>query len=88
MTEKGSNQLKTGSFQLFVHPKWSKINFGKEGFGPIFDPFLVHFQKKISFSIFKKKPILGFLEHQNRPQQAQNGLTPLVLASHIVEDQF
>ena len=31
------NGLKKGSFHLFVHPKWSRIIFGKTHF----DPFLV-----------------------------------------------
>ena len=33
--------LKKGSFHLFVHPKWSRIIFGKTHFWPIFDPFFV-----------------------------------------------
>ena len=33
--------LTKGSFHLFVHPKWSRIIFGKTHFGPIFDGFLV-----------------------------------------------
>ena len=35
------NGLKMGSFHPFVHPKWSRMRFGKMHFGPIFDPFLV-----------------------------------------------
>ena len=31
--------LNMGSFQLFVHPKWSSIILGKKHF----DPFLTHF---------------------------------------------
>ena len=38
MPQKG---LKMGSFHPFVHPKWSRMRFGKMRFGPIFDPFLV-----------------------------------------------
>ena len=30
-----------GSFHLFLHPKWSRIIFGKTHFLPIFDLFLV-----------------------------------------------
>ena len=30
-----------GLKHLFEHPKWSRINFRKTRFGPIFDPFLV-----------------------------------------------
>ena len=33
--------LKMGSFHPFVHPKWSRMRFGKMRFRPIFDPFLV-----------------------------------------------
>ena len=33
------NGLKKGSFHLFVHPKWSRIIYGKTHF----DPFLTHF---------------------------------------------
>ena len=35
------NGLKMGSFHPFVHPKWSRMRFGKMHFCPIFDPFLV-----------------------------------------------
>ena len=35
------NGLKKGSFHLFVHPKWSRIIFGRIHFLPIFDPFFV-----------------------------------------------
>ena len=35
------NGLKMGSFHPFVHPKWSRMRFGKMRVGPIFDPFLV-----------------------------------------------
>ena len=35
------NGLKMGSFHPFVHPKWSRMRFGKMRFRPIFDPFLV-----------------------------------------------
>ena len=35
------NGLKMGSFHPFVHPKWSRMIFGKMHFLPIFDPFLV-----------------------------------------------
>ena len=34
------NGLKMGSCQPFVHPKWSRMRFGKMRFRPIFDPFL------------------------------------------------
>ena len=34
------NGLKMGSFHPFVHPKWSRMMFGKMRFSPIFDPFL------------------------------------------------
>ena len=33
--------LKKGSFHLFVHPKWSRIIFGKTHCWPIFDLSLV-----------------------------------------------
>ena len=33
--------LKKGSFHFFVHPKWSRITFGKTHFSPIFDPFFI-----------------------------------------------
>ena len=39
--ELGQNGLKMGAKHLFEHAKWSRINFGKMCFGPIFDPFLV-----------------------------------------------
>ena len=65
------NGLKMGSFHPFVHPKWSRMRFGKMRFQPIFDPFLV-----------PKQPI--FKEDQNGPPQAQNGPKTLVLASHMV----
>ena len=35
------NGLKMDSFHLIVHPKWFKVTFGKAGFSPVFDPFLV-----------------------------------------------
>ena len=35
------NGLNKGSFHLFVHPKWSRIIFGKTHLSPIFDPFWV-----------------------------------------------
>ena len=34
------NGLKMGSFHPFVHPKWSRMSFGKVRFLPIFDQFL------------------------------------------------
>ena len=33
------NGLKMGSFQLFVHPKWSRIIFGKTHFDPLLTDF-------------------------------------------------
>ena len=33
------NRLKMGPFHPFVHPKWSRMRFGKT----VFDPFLTHF---------------------------------------------
>ena len=42
------NGLKEGSLHLLVHPKWSRIIFGKVDFWPIFDLFLVAKQ-----SVFK-----------------------------------
>ena len=44
------NGLKMGSFHLFVHPKRSSYHFGKTGFRPIFDIFLV--PKKPVFKAF------------------------------------
>ena len=35
------NGFKMGSFHPFLHPKWSRMRFGKMCFWPIFDPFLV-----------------------------------------------
>ena len=32
------NGLKMGSFHPFVHPKWSRMRFGKIHFSPIFGP--------------------------------------------------
>ena len=65
--------LKMGSFHPFVHPKWSRMRFGKMHFDPFFLTKTAHFQG-----------ILGFLEDQNGPPQAQNGPKTLVLASHMV----
>ena len=67
------NGLKMGSFHPFVHPKWSRMRFGKMRFGPIFGPKRAHFQG-----------ILGFSEDQNGPPQAQNGPKTLVLVLHMV----
>ena len=64
------NGLKMGSFHPFVHPKWSRMRFGKMRFC---GPKTTHFQG-----------ILGFSEDQNGPPQAQNGPKTLVLASHMV----
>ena len=41
------NGLKMGSFHPFVHPKWSRMRFGKMRFGAIFDPFLVTTQPTV-----------------------------------------
>ena len=35
------NGLKMGSFHPLVHPKWSRMIFGKKRFESIFEPFLV-----------------------------------------------
>ena len=35
------NGLAMGSFQLFGHPKWSPVNFGKRHILPILDPLFV-----------------------------------------------
>ena len=35
------NGLKMGSFHLFVHPKRSRITFGKHILDPFLDPFFV-----------------------------------------------
>ena len=60
-----------GSFHLFVHPKWSKKNFRKMTFDPIFDPFfgpkMAHFQG-----------ILQVSKGQDASPQAQIRLKTLV----------
>ena len=67
------NGLKMGSFHPLVHPKWSRMTFGKMRFSPIFGPKTAHFQGYV-----------GFSEDQNGPPQAQNGPKTLVLALHMV----
>ena len=44
------NGLKMGSFHPLVHPKWSRMSFGKLRFCTIFDPFLV--PKQLIFKAF------------------------------------
>ena len=70
------NGLKMGSFHPFVHPKWSRMRFGK----CVFDPFLTHFWSQDS--PFSRH--FGISEDQNGPPQAQNSPKTLVLASHMV----
>ena len=71
------NGLKMGSFHLFRHPKWSRIIFGKTHFSPIFCPKTPHLQG-----------ILGFLEGQNGPPRAQDAPKTIVLAFHVVHNDF
>ena len=59
--------LKMGSFHLFRHPKWSKINVGKTHFWPIFDPFLTHF-------FVPKQPIFKAVCDFGVAKMACNGL--------------
>ena len=68
---------KMGSFHLFGHPKWPGILHGKTLFSPIFCPKTPHFQG-----------ILGFLEGQNGPPRAQDAPKTIVLAYHVVHNDF
>ena len=72
------NGLKMGSFHPFVHPKWSRMRFGKMRFWPIFDPFFV--PKQPIFKAFWdfRRTNMG---HHHLPQ---NGPKTLVLAWHMV----
>ena len=71
------NGLKMGSFHPFVHPKWSRMRFGKMRFGPIFDPFLV--PKQPFFKAF-----WDFRRTKMGHHKLKNGPKTLVLASHMV----
>ena len=63
MTLEGPKWLAMGSFHLFVHPKWSRIMFGKRHFWPIFDLFLV-----------PKQPIFKAFCDRGGAKMACNGL--------------
>ena len=82
------NGLKIGSFHPFVHPKWSRMSFGKMRF----DPFLTHSRLRIfkawaptCLGLSSGPTGLGLhFGDQNGPPQAQNPTKTLVLASHMV----
>ena len=71
------NKLKTRSFHLFEHPKWSKITFAKTCFLPIFDPFVVPKRPIFRhFGIFHgpKRVTTGSTRVKNSCLSIQNGL--------------
>ena len=71
------NRLKKGSFNLFVHCKWSRIIFGKPHFSSIFVYKTIHC-----------RGMYAFLEGRNGPPQAENAPKTLAFAFHMVHDRF
>ena len=71
------NGLRMRSFHAFVHPKWSRMRFGKTRFLPIFDPFLV--PKQPIFKAFWDFRATEMGHHHLKTVQKT-----LVLASHMV----